>query len=181
MRCIHGNPKTELWENLVEEERLTVTHLVIPAGQDIPEHFAKADVIVVPVKGKVDFIDTAAGTSEPIEPGDIAKMVPGEQRRRAYGREIPAEIRLAAYTHGEARREARHREAVQNRFSSTWTRMRENRLGEALADIPPTIRPLCAERDGSERLPTRLVHPHACANTYRPRTHIIHGGRIGCQ
>ena len=78
MRCIHGNPKAELWENLVEEERLTVTHLVIPAGQDIPEHFAKADVIVVPVKGKVDFIDTAAGTSEPIEPGDIVKMVPGE-------------------------------------------------------------------------------------------------------
>ena len=58
MRCIHGNPEAELWENLVEEERLTVTHLVIPAGQDIPEHFAKADVIVVPVKGKVDFIDT---------------------------------------------------------------------------------------------------------------------------
>lgn len=78
MRCIHGNPKAELWENLVEEERLTVTHLVIPAGQDIPEHFAKADVIVVPVKGKVDFIDTTAGTSEPIEPGDIVKMIPGE-------------------------------------------------------------------------------------------------------
>lgn len=78
MRCIHGNPKAELWENLVEEERLTVTHLVIPAGQDIPEHFAKADVIVVPVKGKVDFIDTKADTSEPIEPGDIVRMVPGE-------------------------------------------------------------------------------------------------------
>lgn len=78
MRYITGNKNIDLFEQLIEEPSLTVTHLVFAAGQEAPEHWVDFDVVVVPTKGRVEFIDTQDGSSQVIQPGMLIRMSPGE-------------------------------------------------------------------------------------------------------
>lgn len=78
MRFIKTNSDVDLFENIVETPSQTVTHLVIPAGKEVPTHYADADVIVVPIKGKVIFGDATNDHFETLVPGDIVKMTPSE-------------------------------------------------------------------------------------------------------
>lgn len=78
MRYITGNKNFDLFEQLVEEPSLTVTHLVFAAGQEAPEHWVDFDVVVVPTKGRVEFINTRDGSSQVVRPGMLVRMSPGE-------------------------------------------------------------------------------------------------------
>lgn len=76
MRVMTGKSGIKLAENLVEDSSLTVTHLSLDAGQDVPEHHAPYDVLVIPVKGRVAF--TCAGETAEICPGTFVRMGPDE-------------------------------------------------------------------------------------------------------
>lgn len=78
MEFLTGDPNIELWENLVAGPALTVTHLVIAKDKAVPQHFVDFDVIVVPIKGKVEFY-TETGDFEIIYPGKLVKMKPNEK------------------------------------------------------------------------------------------------------
>lgn len=78
MNFIKTDSNVDLYENIVETDRQVVTHLVIPAGKEVPEHHAPYDVIVVPIKGVVIFGDVAGHREEKLVPGDIVKMAPDE-------------------------------------------------------------------------------------------------------
>lgn len=78
MKFIKTDSNVDLFENIVETDSQVVTHLVVPAGKDVPEHFVDYDVIVVPIKGKAIFGDVADKREEVLVPGDIVQLHPNE-------------------------------------------------------------------------------------------------------
>ena len=76
MEFLTGDPNIELWENLVAGPALTVTHLVIAKDKAVPQHFVDFDVIVVPIKGKVEFYT---------ETGDFEIICSLERQRHIHG------------------------------------------------------------------------------------------------
>lgn len=78
MRYITGNKNFDLFEQLVEEPSLTVTHLVFAAEREAPEHGADFDVVAAHGKGRVEFINTRDGSSQVVRPGMLVRMSPGE-------------------------------------------------------------------------------------------------------
>lgn len=63
-------------EHLVQEENQVVTHLVLPKGESLAKHHVNKTVVVVPIKGRVNFSDEH--TTEEIYPGKIVRMQPDE-------------------------------------------------------------------------------------------------------
>lgn len=63
-------------ENIFDDEKQTVTHLQLKAGESIGEHKVDHTVVVVPYKGKIKFSDE--NSKEEIYPGVIVRMLPGE-------------------------------------------------------------------------------------------------------
>ena len=78
MEFITGKNEVDLFENLVESQNLTVTHLALDKGQVVPQHFVDANVVVVPVKGKVEFYKED-GSFQVIQAGMIVTMNPNEK------------------------------------------------------------------------------------------------------
>lgn len=78
MKFIKTNSDVDLYEDIVKTPSQTVTHLVIPADEVVPTHHADADVIVVPIKGKVVFADANHEHEATLVPGDIVQMAPNE-------------------------------------------------------------------------------------------------------
>ena len=78
MKFIKTDTDVNLFENIIETESQVVTHLVIPAGKNVPEHFVDCDVIVVPIKGKAIFGDVTEKREEVVVPGDIVQLHPNE-------------------------------------------------------------------------------------------------------
>lgn len=76
MQFINTTPNVDLAENIVETPRQTVTHLVIPAGKAVPKYHVPEDVVVVPIKGRVE--DVSNGTAQTLVPGDVVKLAPNE-------------------------------------------------------------------------------------------------------
>lgn len=76
MKVYTGRTDIKLFEHLIDEPNQTVTHLVLKAGQAVPEHKVPQTVIVVPIKGRIDFSNCEE--SQEIYPGRIVQMIPDE-------------------------------------------------------------------------------------------------------
>lgn len=76
MKKLSANVLDGKFENLIDEDKLQVTHLQIKSGEEIRRHKSDKTVIVVIYKGKVDF--TGEDEKAIILPGDIIRMDPNE-------------------------------------------------------------------------------------------------------
>ncbi|MFD1464736.1 cupin [Lapidilactobacillus mulanensis] len=81
MKVYTGRTDIDLYENLFQTPNQAVTHLVLAAGQTVPVHHADYSVVVVPIKGHVNFSDET--TTEEIYPGKIVQMRPNEDHALA--------------------------------------------------------------------------------------------------
>jgi quercetin dioxygenase-like cupin family protein len=60
---------------LVKSPTLEVIRLVVPAGEDIPDHKAPGDITVQCLEGAVDF--TAEGRTQQLAPGQLLYLAAG--------------------------------------------------------------------------------------------------------
>ena len=61
---------------LVKTEAVTVVRMVVPAGEEIPTHAAKGELIVQCLEGKFAF--TAGGKTHDLEAGRLLQLPAGE-------------------------------------------------------------------------------------------------------
>ncbi|MBQ9057673.1 MAG: hypothetical protein IJ125_00650 [Atopobiaceae bacterium] len=78
MQYITSDPKIHLVERILKEPQLTVTHLVLRAGEVMHEHLAPSDALVIPFKGKLMFFGEAGSNAQEIQPGMIVRLTEGE-------------------------------------------------------------------------------------------------------
>lgn len=76
MKVYTGSSNVSPFEHLVETPQQVVTHLVLKAGEVLPNHHVPFSVIVVPIKGETIF--SGENFSEKIYPGKIVEMTPEE-------------------------------------------------------------------------------------------------------
>lgn len=76
MKIYTGNSNVSPFEHLIETPQQVVTHLVLKAGEVLPNHHVPYSVIVVPIKGQTIFSDETS--AEEIYPGKIVQMTPDE-------------------------------------------------------------------------------------------------------
>lgn len=75
MRYFTPDYTTDFKENLVQDETYSARHIHLRAGQEVPEHSAKAIETVILLDGEIDF--TASDKTVRMDPGGFVVLEVG--------------------------------------------------------------------------------------------------------